>query len=563
MIREEEIIDSVDLQPDVSRIMEGLRDTGYNFNTAISDIVDNSIAAHATQVRIRIDQMLDGSIRVSISDNGCGMTKEGLMAAMRYGAPARPDIHSLGKFGLGLKTASTSCCRRLKVCSRANGGADILCAVWDLDYIARAAGSHSAWTLVFVEPAGDDLDDFEVCAGEGPGTCVVWENCDRILSKRYRNPNSSTYRNALQETIECLRFHLSMTFQRFLDPDDARADTVEMCLNGEPVQAWDPFCSEFDRTYYGDDTVAIECDGVQQGEIKLRYFVVPHKENFQDADSKRRIMPGFENKALDRRYSEEALSGFYIYRENRLIHWGEWFGFEGIDFHHKLCRFELSFGAELDEYFQVDIKKSRIQVSGDLKSELKKSAAPAKNAGKNAYRYKKKKMVEEASQDIHETSNASICSLASKGLGALNAVEVLGDNLVKIQNQYGEVEAEYSVLRSYPDSGGKVALVLDEDIEGGLLWAPSFLPDGSQCVSLSPSHEFYQRFYVLNKDNQLAIQAMDYVLWALAQAELSALSDDAKENLEDARFCASRLLRKLSKMIPDVSLDDMSNGDEA
>src|ERR1700688_3040888 len=101
------------VNPDPARMIEGLRDTGYEFNTAIADIIDNSIAANAMIVDITIKMDLRGNVRTSIADNGTGMDRTGLINAMKYGSPKRADPSSLGKFGLGLKTASTAFCRQL------------------------------------------------------------------------------------------------------------------------------------------------------------------------------------------------------------------------------------------------------------------------------------------------------------------------------------------------------------------------------------------------------------------------------------------------------------------
>ena len=101
------------LPPDPERIMEGLRDTGYNFNTAIADIVDNSIAADADKIDITIDFNPHKDLTIYIADNGTGMNYDDLQNAMRYGSRRRSDPGSLGKFGLGLKTGSTAFCRCL------------------------------------------------------------------------------------------------------------------------------------------------------------------------------------------------------------------------------------------------------------------------------------------------------------------------------------------------------------------------------------------------------------------------------------------------------------------
>ena len=106
------------LAPDPARIVEGLRDTGYDFNTAMADLVDNSIAANATLIKVKIDMTPNGTVKAYIADNGCGMNFDGLRNAMRYGSAQRTDPNSMGKFGLGLKTASTAFCRSLSLISK-------------------------------------------------------------------------------------------------------------------------------------------------------------------------------------------------------------------------------------------------------------------------------------------------------------------------------------------------------------------------------------------------------------------------------------------------------------
>ena len=126
-----------ELLPDPERIVNGLRDTGYNFNTAVADIVDNSIAANAT--KINIDVMMDPNmtIKVYFTDNGCGMDLDGLKNAMKYGSKERAEKNSLGKFGLGLKTASTAFCKQFSLISRNAADAPLQKVQWDLDYIAE------------------------------------------------------------------------------------------------------------------------------------------------------------------------------------------------------------------------------------------------------------------------------------------------------------------------------------------------------------------------------------------------------------------------------------------
>ena len=122
-------------QPDAPRLIYGLRDTGYNFNTAAADIIDNSIAANATEVNVRIEMTPDGRKFVHFGDNGHGMDEDGLFDAMRYGAPARANKASLGKFGLGLKTASSSICLKFTVITRLSPDDTFSKLAWDLQHV--------------------------------------------------------------------------------------------------------------------------------------------------------------------------------------------------------------------------------------------------------------------------------------------------------------------------------------------------------------------------------------------------------------------------------------------
>ncbi|MGN0047072.1 MAG: ATP-binding protein [Eggerthellaceae bacterium] len=544
----------IDVLPDASRIMEGLRDTGYDFNTAIADIVDNSIAAEATKVCIKVDHLFSGEVKVSIADDGIGMTQDELIQAMRYGAPERTDKHSLGKFGLGLKTASTSCCRRLKVVSRKPAGSkNENCAVWDLDHIATRTDGN--WSLMLCEPDDGDIETLNDCAGLGTGTVVLWEKCDRILSRKYRNPNSAAYRSAIERITEALRFHLSLTFERFLNHSDSRARNVDIFLNGVLVKPWDPFCKEL-HDDYGSDVFEINHDSAVS-RISVSAYIVPQKEEFESLEEKQRIMPTYKNDAL-RNMTEESLSGFYVYRENRLIHWGDWFGMPGVDFHNKFCRFELSFDSDLDDDFQVDVKKSRIILDEEIKKQLVKFANPFKLEGARQYRTKQTKKTKEKASNVHSEANTVIAS-AESTLVNPDSVVAISATEAEISNKFGVTVVPYNIHEN--STGENIHIEAVEELQENLLWMPALIGK-KRAVQLNANHEFYKRFYTNNKDNPAAILAMDYVFYALAQAENEALGEEARDNLEDARYEASKQLRKLAKFLPDTSIEDLDEGDE-
>lgn len=144
-----------ELLPDPERIVNGLRDTGYNFNTAIADIVDNSIAADATKVDVTVNMDPSMKVKVYIADNGYGMDLDGLKNAMKYGSKERANKDSLGKFGLGLKTASTAFCKQFALLSKTSGSPIVRKVQWDLDYIAK----EGKWLLQFpsIDPDEEDI----------------------------------------------------------------------------------------------------------------------------------------------------------------------------------------------------------------------------------------------------------------------------------------------------------------------------------------------------------------------------------------------------------------------
>ncbi len=149
--------EKMELLPDPVRMVEGLRDTGYQFNTAVADVIDNSIAADATFVDILLNMDYRGNIVLEIYDDGVGMDRDALINAMKYGSRPRPSPASLGKFGLGLKTASTAFCRRLSVISRDTSKEPLIRATWDLDHVR----DENKWELLIDSPTKEESKAYE------------------------------------------------------------------------------------------------------------------------------------------------------------------------------------------------------------------------------------------------------------------------------------------------------------------------------------------------------------------------------------------------------------------
>ena len=526
------LVNHVVLPPDPERIMEGLRDTGYTFNTAIADIMDNSISAHATKIDIQVMADPHSNITVYIADNGIGMDQEALENAMKYGSRRREEKGSLGKFGLGLKTASTAFCRCLSLVSRVKDDVTVRKVQWDLDHIAK----QNAWHLKKLEPSIDEIAFLDATALDGSGTLVAWEKIDRLLRKM--TIKSDDTQKALKKINDALEFHISMVFQRFLDAGDKRERTIVIKLNGKQVSAWDPFCTkEPDTEELVDDNVEVVMEEGKVSSFLIRAFMIPRKESFSSPEAQR-------NARLSNDYQ-----GFYVYRENRLIHSGEWLGMFTKEPHGSLLRVEFSFDHTLDNAFHVDIKKSRIMLNEDIFNYVKDQIMPApRRAAEERYRKGSAKQVGEKGKDAHASSNQNIDEKAAGVEESKIEITNADKNEVKVTNSNGTFN--HTIMIRSSSKPGEYRVIPVENIDDGMLWRPC-IADGKHAVEINQSHSYYQKIYYPVLKQSVMVTGMDALLWALAEAENSTVNDKIKDQYVDMRINVSRFLKKLIADLPD------------
>lgn len=527
-----EIVKFVECIPDPARVAEGLRDTGYEFNTAIADVIDNSIAAGATLISVQVNMDMKGNVFVGVIDNGCGMDQDGLVNAMRYGSKKRDDPSSLGKFGLGLKTASTAFCRRLSLISRAAKGAEAQKASWDLDSVAE-----HGWKIELVPASKKETSLLNTVAGEEHGTLVLWEKVDRLLGE-YKTKDGAHAKRALKRYIDQLRQHIGMVYQRFLDPDDSRASTIEIRLQDVKVTAWDPFCSTESGAPIAHKELPIELEDGSKRKFLIRAFVLPRKDEFANQERARAAMLGND------------MQGIFVYRENRLIHGPDWLGMYRQEPHFTLCRVELSFDHSLDDAFQVDIKKSRILLASEIYDWLRDKFLPGpRREAESRYRNGLSAQSSGASALLHTSSNNAIHekadALQTAKLEAFDPKTGEGT----IRNKGGEAKIKIKIVDS--DRPGEVHVKPVPEIVNGLLFEPAYI-SANQAVQINTSHPYYHKVYLPNRHSGVTIQGLDSLLWALCCAELGCISNDTKRKFEEMRFEVSRLLRQLVEDMPDA-----------
>lgn len=528
--------EEIEVLPDPKRLIEGLRDTGYEFNTAIADIVDNSIAAEATLVDLKIDMDYRGNVRVSIADNGYGMDRDELINAMKYGSDRRPNPASLGKFGLGLKTASTAFCRRLSVLSRSKAEAPLLEATWDLDHVA----SVGKWELLISdEPEKEKIDHLSKVT-DGPGTVVVWSTIDRLM-KSYKDQGGAFAQRALKKIIQNLKEHVAMIYQRYLDESDKRAIDIEIRINDELIRPWDPFCTNV-SDLVGDQVIPVELHNGNEAEFTVRAYILPRKEEFPDEDSARNAKLGNERQ------------GIYIYRENRLIHDADWLGMYSKEPHGSLLRVEFSFDHKLDDAFHIDIKKSQIILNEELWSWLKDEflTAPRREAN-NRYRQGVRRKAKEKATGSHDASNKNIASKENEVEKADVTVVNPETGDCEVHNKHGQFRLKLNVGKA--SRPGEVFIQPVDGLDDNVLFEPTII-ERHQAVRLNTAHPYYHKVYVPNLSKGVTVQGMDSLLWGLCVAELSTISDVTAKHFEEMRFEVSRLLRKLVEDLPDPDIND-------
>lgn len=358
-----------ELIPSARRMITSLRDLGYDFSAAVADIIDNSIEAQARNITIEIQFNGDDSW-VCIADDGTGMNAETLTAAMRYGSERDYSEEDLGRFGLGLKTASMSQCRRLTVASRNNRRrASIIARQWDLEHIEQT----NTWQVILLTRQDCPPQMLEPLKNS-TGTVVLWESLDRILG--YKKPYGEDARRRLAQMSRELETHLSMVFHRFLG-EEVKRRHLSISINGNRVEPWDPYArsEQFTRKLKGV-RIALEHEGVR-GVVTLQPYILPRQSRFSSGLA-------FSNAAGPQKWNRQQ--GIYIYRADRMIQSGGWCRLRTFDEHTKLARVALSFSPKLDSAFKINVAKMRVQLPAEIRKAVEAALVPVIKAAQAEYR---------------------------------------------------------------------------------------------------------------------------------------------------------------------------------
>jgi hypothetical protein len=366
--------DIVDPMP--STLIESLRAFGYTAHAAIADLIDNSITASAKNIWVQfVWNGIDSYI--TVHDDGKGMSLTELVSAMRLGSQnplERRGRKDLGRFGLGMKTASFSQSRVLTVSSKVSGS-PVTTRRWDLNYV----GQKSEWRLLHGIAPGSEQRISDL-GGQDSGTVILWEHLDRMVGDARVDDQKAQRR--FYEIIASVENHLSMVFHRFID--DPRGITI--FINDHKIRSWDPFLSNEAAT----QQLPEERLHLHNDVIKVRPYVLPHHSRLPSDIHEKGAGPKGWN----------GQQGFYIYRNQRLLLAGDWLGlgFQKEE-HYKLARIAIDLPNSMDHEWDIDVRKSRAKPPGILHDDLRRIARITRGRAAEVYRHRGKVLARKTSEN--------------------------------------------------------------------------------------------------------------------------------------------------------------------
>ena len=326
-------METLEVIPDPVSLIESMRAVGYTTQAAIADLLDNSISASADSIEVKYDA--SDSPFVAILDNGIGMAPNELTNAMRHGShnpTARREPNDLGRFGLGLKTASLSQCRKLTVISKRDSVVSARC--WDLDVVQDAV----KWIVVV--PGESELETmpmFQALKLLKSGTLVIWQDLDRLTA------GASCPQDEMTIKLSPLLDHLALVFHRYTQREGEHK-AIRITVNGLQVPSRDPFLKANDFRQPLEGQVIRH----EKGNVLVTPYILPPVSH---------LLPD-EIDLAGGREGLRGTQGFYVYRNRRLVIWGTWFRLVPKNEFYKLTRVQVDIPNTFDELWALDIKKS-------------------------------------------------------------------------------------------------------------------------------------------------------------------------------------------------------------
>lgn len=358
-----------------ARVCNAIARIGYEPHSALMDIIDNSVAAGALSVRVIIT-LVDGKTinqrnnvaRYRIVDDGSGMDEDGIKNAFKLGSDDNYGSNSLSKYGMGLKSAGLSLGQRIQVISKRKGR---LTGKFYLD--RRVIEDRKAYVICREELEETEKAELAVLLPGDHGTIVEITGCGEI------------YHTSARTTIDKLKHRLGVTYYPFLSAaDESKRLTIVLSYPGEEGHKVEPldilFSGDaepgFDPTAYSGakPCLAFNEDWIIAGSgetpvppIKLQVMTFPKDAMSSPASP---LTEEERKRVAAYRVSREN-KGFFVYRNGRLIRWGDDLGdIVGKDLLGLRGRMELT--SEHDDLLHVDVSKQRLEMDDETHKDLQR-----------------------------------------------------------------------------------------------------------------------------------------------------------------------------------------------
>ncbi|MGD7045653.1 ATP-binding protein [Jeotgalibacillus proteolyticus] len=360
-------------QPSAGPVINALRALGYNSKTALADIVDNSIDAQASSVELNFKYNY-GNGYIQILDNGHGMNSEEIQTAMSIGSKDPRNQRKnkeLGRFGMGLKTAAFSLGKRLSVISKQDGHFVERC--WDLDHVSAT----NSWELFTAIP--EEVKRHMSSIESNSGTIVFIDKLDRFM----RTGKNPILEDSFYKKIDRIYKHLAFVFHSLI------SDSLNISINGTLIEGWNPFLTDHDYTNPLRPRALRDTAGL----VKVSTYVLPHASYLNQTE--------YQNAGGLKGWNDHQ--GFYVYRENRLLHFGNWLDLFPKDQASQLARVRIDITNKSDDLWQVDIKKSTVNPPDFIKNQLKIIAKEAREYSKQVFYFR----TQSSSGDTNIRSNVN------------------------------------------------------------------------------------------------------------------------------------------------------------
>jgi hypothetical protein len=534
--------------PAAKRTWNALRDIGYDINSAVADIIDNSLSrGNANNVYIKFKYSNDYRFYLYVFDDGIGMSASTLEESMRIGSNNDEyEKNDLSKYGMGLKTASLSQAMKLTVLSKTVDHEET-CFSWDIHHINKSDKweilKHNKDEIKQIKSAllTQSQENSNFLFDSKSWTLVLWDD----LVEFNKNFNSYPTRNSglsyYFRTIDSIKKYLRLVFGRFIVGENGAKQT-NIYFNDEKLTSLDPFCRSEPNTLKLPLTETFGNFIINEDlpPIVINRYILPTNPSKPGEFTFSSLENWDEAKGT---LSWNEAQGYYVYRNNRLISWGGWYRTKTIDEHDKLARASIDLSSDHDELFTLDIKKTRIQFPEELRNHLKDNVNSKFIAeAKRRYNGSEKKK-NEVVNSVREKSK-KVSHLASELVrqDEITVTKNLDESSLVITNKFGGKVTEdmtYKLL----ESGQKIISMPFGD-EDNLFWRMVPNPYNEFQVLVNSNHPFYDKVYGDAEKDKKITAIMDAFLFTMSFIELKCITNNNELLFDQMKDVASSVLAK-------------------